>query len=61
MSLELEVESVFDKASADLWEAIQNDKIKYIKTEGFRVSTIKMLVTLYTFCSLLCMHSVFLF
>lgn len=40
MSVELEVESIFDKTSSDLWDAIQNDKIRCLKTEDFRVSTV---------------------
>lgn len=36
MSQELEVESIFDKTSVDLWEAIQNDKIKCLQNESFR-------------------------
>lgn len=36
MSLELEVESVLDKTSTELWKALQNNKVKCLKTEDFR-------------------------
>lgn len=40
MSLDLEVESVLDKTSTDLWNALQNNKIKCLKTEDFRKTII---------------------